>query len=238
MKIFEIGFVILIILGVLFYVSKMFPEAFNWGPYFLSDARVRCPDYYGDLTRRQYTNKQNYTNLSPDSRDYNQAMAHQAAMTHQTAWKEQMDNSTRNSYTDSKGNMYGAAKPRPTNAQVNPAGKGHMQMDRGQGRSMHPAMAGNVQPLNATDLLPNPCMTNSRDWANVYTQCDNLLGGRNFVQTQDEAFTNQVLDTRCTRNMSLDLRREPPVMYSDVSIWLKPSTCKNIYDYIRPTLDG
>lgn len=237
MKIFETVLVILIILGILFYVSKMFPEAFNWGPYFLSDSRVKCPSYLGNLYKKKYTNKQNYANMSPDSRDYNQSMAHKAAMTHESAWKQQMDSSMKNSYTDAKGNRYGPAKARPSNAQVDPAGKGLMKMDKGQGGSMHPAMAGNAQPLNATDLLPNPCLTNSRDWANVYTSCDNLLGGRNFVQVQDEHFTNQVLDTRCTRNMNLDLRREPPVMYSDVSIWLKPSTCKNIYDYIRPSLD-
>jgi hypothetical protein len=236
MKIFETALVLLIVLGILFYVSKMFPESFNWGGYFLADDRVRCPDYLGNYYKKRYTNKQNYAMMAPDTMDYNESMKHQGTMTHEGAWKEQMQHSMKNSYTDAKGNSFGAAKARPSNAQIDPAGKGMMQMDN-KDAGMHPAMQDNAMPLNATDLLPNPCLTNSRDWANVYTQCDNMLGGRNFVQTQDEHFTNQVLDTRCTRNSSLDLRREPPIMYSDVSIWLKPSTCKNIYDYIRPSLD-
>jgi len=236
MKIFETALVLLIVLGILFYVCRLFPESFNWGGYFLSDSRVRCPDNLGSYYKQKYTSNIDWTNLAPDARDANQSMAHKAAMTHEGAWKAQMEQSMKNSYTDAKGQSYGAANARPTNAQVDPAGGGHMQMASKAG-AMHPAMKENATPLNATDLLPNPCLTNSRDWANVYTQCDNLLGGRNFIQTSDEHFSNQVLDTRCTRNMSLDLRREPPIMYSDVSIWLKPSTCKNIYDYIRPSLD-
>lgn len=236
MKIFETALVLLIIFGILFYISKMFPETFNWGGYFRTNDRVRCPDYLGDYYKQKYTDQVNYTNLSPDSRDSNQSMEHKATMTHENAWKNQMENSMKNSYTDANGNSYAPAKPRPSNAQVDVAGKGMMQMDSTKA-GMHPAMKDNNVPLNATDLLPNPCLTNNRDWANVYTQCDNLLGGRNFVQVENEHFTNQVLDTRCTRNSSLDLRREPPIMYSDVSIWLKPSTCKNVYDYIRPALD-
>jgi hypothetical protein len=92
-------------------------------------------------------------------------------------------------------------------------------------------------PLSVNDLLPDPCLNNGKDWTNVFTECENLVGGQNFVRFEDEHFTNQVSDTRCTKLMNLDLRRAPPVQYADVSIWNKPSVCKNIFEYIRPSLD-
>ena len=93
-------------------------------------------------------------------------------------------------------------------------------------------------PLTVSDLLPDPCQNNGKDWTNVFTECENLVGGQNFVRFEDEHFTNQVLDTRCTKLLNLDLRRLPPIQYADVSIWNKPSVCKNIFEYIRPSLDS
>jgi hypothetical protein len=93
-------------------------------------------------------------------------------------------------------------------------------------------------PLKASDLLPKPCMGKNKDWTNTFSECENLIGGRNFVHLEDEHFTNEVLDTRCTKYMSHDLRKTPSIQYEDVSIWNKPSVCKNPYDYIRPGLDS
>lgn len=91
--------------------------------------------------------------------------------------------------------------------------------------------------LNVNDLLPDPCLNKGKDWTNVFSECENLVGGQNFVHFEDEHFVNQVLDTRCTKYLSLDLRKPPAIQYSDVSIWNKPSVCKNIYEYVRPSLD-
>ena len=96
---------------------------------------------------------------------------------------------------------------------------------------------GNNDQLNVNDLLPDPCLKSKGNWTDVFSECENLVGGQNFVHFEDEHFVNQVLDTRCTKYMSLDLRRPPAVQYADVSIFAKPSVCKNVYDYIRPSLD-
>jgi hypothetical protein len=93
-------------------------------------------------------------------------------------------------------------------------------------------------PLKPSDLLPSPCMGKNKDWTNTFSECENLIGGHNFVHTEDEHFTNEVLDTRCTKYMSHDLRKTPSIQYDEVSIWNKPSVCKNPYDYIRPGLDA
>ena len=119
----------------------------------------------------------------------------------------------------------------------------YYQMDNERGDS-HESMANNRKkedrnaPLSVSDLLPDPCLNNGKDWTNVFTECENLVGGQNFIRFEDEHFTNQVLDTRCTKYQSHDLRRTPAIQYSDVSIWNKPSVCKNIYEYIRPQLDS
>lgn len=96
----------------------------------------------------------------------------------------------------------------------------------------------NSEQLNVNDLLPDPCLNKGKDWTNVFSECENLVGGQNFVHFEDEHFVNQVLDTRCTKYMSLDFRKPPAIQYTDVSIWNKPSVCKNIYEYVRPSLDG
>lgn len=118
------------------------------------------------------------------------------------------------------------------------------RQDRGNNGLVHEYMADNKNsedrnaPLSVQDLLPDPCLNNGKDWTNVFTECENLVGGQNFVRFEDEHFTNQVLDTRCTKYQSHDLRRTPAIQYADVSIWNKPSVCKNIFEYIRPHLDG
>jgi hypothetical protein len=99
-------------------------------------------------------------------------------------------------------------------------------------------MSGRNAPLKPSDLLPSPCMGKNKDWTNTFSECENLIGGHNFVHTEDEHFTNEVLDTRCTKYMSHDLRKTPSIQYDEVSIWNKPSVCKNPYDYIRPGLDS
>lgn len=103
----------------------------------------------------------------------------------------------------------------------------------------HPQMLTDAkqQPLKASDLLPNPCPNGSKDWTSVYAGCENLVGGQNFVHIEDEHFANEVLDTRCTKYQSQDLRKTPAIQYENVSIWNKPSVCKNPFELTRPGLD-
>ena len=131
----------------------------------------------------------------------------------------------------------------PTNTSPKKESFTYNKQDRGNNSLVHEYMADNKKtedrnaPLSVQDLLPDPCLNNGKDWTNVFTECENLVGGQNFVRFEDEHFTNQVLDTRCTKYQSHDLRRTPAIQYADVSIWNKPSVCKNIFEYVRPKLD-
>ena len=221
--------------------KKSSTEGLSVAPYFGRPtdfaAVIKCDDDLGKYYRNKYKPIRAHRNSSTDVMDHNSLKNSQAHYTLEDDWKRKMDVSLNNTYADNKGNVYGKSNSPMTNANI-PANKKFQQNDR-SGAPMHEAMTDNKNAqLSASDLLPDPCMNKGKDWTNVFSDSENLLGGQNFVKFEDEHFTNQVLDTRCTKLQSQDLRRPPAIQYADISVWNKPSVCKNIYEYIRPQLDS
>jgi hypothetical protein len=209
-------------------------DRFNISPYFGAakyQSMVKCGDDLGAYYKAKYTDKVRYNPLSTDAMDYLALKKHHENKVLQDMWKKQ------------QAAQAGATQTAPSNSQLKES-FAYNKHDRGSDALLHEYMADNKKtedrnaPLSVNDLLPDPCMNKGKDWTNVFTECENLVGGQNFVRFEDEHFTNQVLDTRCTKYQSHDLRRTPAIQYADVSIWNKPSVCKNIFEYIRPTLDG
>lgn len=186
-----------------------------------SSSSVPCGSNVGRYYTTKYKAESLYNPLSQDAQLYYDTV-------------RRMQNET---YTDPSGSSHSRAiTPSPTNAtDVN---KPYVY-NKADISNVHPAMLTDAKnrPLKASDLLPDPCMGKGKDWTSVYAGCENLVGGQNFVHLEDEHFSNEVLDTRCTKYMSTDLRKEPAIQYANVSIWNKPSVCKNAYNYIRPGLD-
>ena len=240
----------LIIVGVFCFVYMKMGDRFRTGiaaPYYgYHDAGLakKCGDNVGRYYEKKYKGKNYYNPLGGDTKSYYQLKAHQETLTHEDLWKKRMDASAKRSYTS---NVAKTSSPINDKGLVTNADINHRKIHRFNqidNKNTHPAMQAakegmaNTSQLNVSDLLPDPCMNKGKDWTNVFSECENLVGGQNFVKLEDEHFTNQVLDTRCTKLMSLDLRKPPAIQYADVSIWNKPSVCKNIYEYIRPSLDS
>lgn len=232
-------FVVLVLLvGVLYYyVTGMYSDKFQ-PPYSynlrdVSD-KANCGDNLGEYYHQKYTDRHYYQPRSSDTSDYDALLTHQELQTHEDIWTKKMKAGMDKSYTDAKGMCYQPVNDSgvTTNADVNsPKPYVYNKIDN---VNTHEAMS----TLNPSDLLPDPCLNKGKDWTNVFSECENLVGGQNFVHFEDEHFTNQVLDTRCTKLQSQDIRKTPAIQYADVSIWNKPSVCKNVFEYIRPSLDG
>lgn len=89
-------------------------------------------------------------------------------------------------------------------------------------------------PLKPDDLLPKD---QDHGWTQQYLNCKDLLANKNFVDTERFKFSNEVLDTRNTQYMSLDIRKTPIVSHNPVSIWQKSPVEKSVWEYVRPSLD-
>lgn len=89
-------------------------------------------------------------------------------------------------------------------------------------------------PLKPDDLLPKD---QNHGWTQQYLNCKDLLANKNFVDTERFKFSNEVLDTRNTQYMSLDIRKTPIVSHNPVSIWQKSPVERSVWEYVRPSLD-
>lgn len=85
-----------------------------------------------------------------------------------------------------------------------------------------------LNPKDWTDLLPDPCLNNGKDWTKIFTECEDLVRGTKFVDRSED--NNNFI---CHHLQCHDLRRVPAIRYADVSIWNKPSVCKNVFEYLR-----
>lgn len=220
--------------------SQMSPQAAQAGSAATNNpVQGSCGDNVGQYYFDKYSSQNDYTPASGDTRNYNTLQKRKMLKTHEGDWANRMNGSMGGSYTDSKGNSFGKVNDQGTTSNMD-INTGYSVTPKsvsggGMGSGENMTNTDRNSPLEVNDLLPDPCLNKNKDWTNVFSECDNLLGGQNFVTASDEHFTNQVLDVRCTKYSSLaagDLRRVPAIQYSDVSIWQKPSVCKNSFDYL------